>query len=64
MLNFLVNHGAKMIIPNDQGVKVLHVASQGNQAAMIYYLVKILNCDIEDPDSSGNTPLHWASYEG
>ena len=31
---------------------------------MIYYLVKIRNIDIEDKDSSGNTPLHWAVFTG
>lgn len=40
MLNFLISNGANIMIPNDQGVKVLHVAAQGDQAAMVYYLVK------------------------
>ena len=52
------------MIPNDEGVKALHWAAQGNQAVMIYYLVKIRNLDIEDKDSSGNTPLHWAVFAG
>jgi len=64
MLNWLVNNGANMLIPNDQGVKVLHVASQGDQAPMIYYLVNNLNWDIEEVDTSGNTALHWAAYTG
>ena len=64
MMNCLVNYGANTMIPNDQGVKVLHVASQGDQAAMWYYLVKELKLDIEDTDTSGNTALHWAAYTG
>lgn len=43
MLNTLLRNGASILIPNDQGVKALHVAAQGDQAAMIYYLVKTLN---------------------
>lgn len=42
MLNCLINNGANILVPNDQGVKVLHVAAQGDQAAMIYFLVKTL----------------------
>lgn len=43
LLNILQRNGASILIPNDQGVKALHVAAQGDQAAMIYYLVKTLN---------------------
>ena len=64
MLNWLVNHGANILIPNDQGVKLLHVAAQGDQATMVYFLIKTLGCEIEDIDQSGNTALHWAIYTG
>lgn len=52
------------MVPNDQGVKLLHVAAQGDQSAMVYNLVKKHKCDIEDVDTSGNTALHWAIFTG
>lgn len=64
MMNCLMSNGASILIPNDQGVKALHVAVQGDQAAMTYYLAKTLGCDLEDKDTSGNTALHWAIFTG
>lgn len=64
IMSFLVNNGASLIVPNDQGVKAIHVASQGDQAAMIYFLVNNLGWNIEEKDTSGNTALHWAIFTG
>lgn len=64
MINWLVSNGASKLVPNDQGVKVLHVAAQGDQAVMIYHLIRVLDWDIEEIDTSGNTALHWAAYTG
>ena len=64
MMNSLINSGANLMIPNDEGVKAIHCAAQGDQATMIYYLIKIKKFDIEEKDSNGNTALHWAVFTG
>lgn len=60
----MISYGADITLTNNQGVGVLHIASQGDQAPMIYYLVKQEECEIEQTDDDGNTPLHWAAISG
>lgn len=40
---------------------MLHVASQGDQAASLF-LFKLLGLSLNSVDNRGSTPLHWACY--
>lgn len=39
-----------------------HVAAQGNEPALMYFLLKEYNLNLLDKDDRGSTPLHWATY--
>ena len=55
--------GSDITAVNNQGLTLMHVAAQGDQALSLVYL-KELNLSTDDRDEKGGTPLHWASYMG
>jgi hypothetical protein len=60
----LIEHGADIGECNAKGVNAVHIAAQGNQAAMIYYLIKSHEFEVDEIDQEGNTALHWAAVTG
>ena len=58
----LIEHGANVNLRDKNGLTVIHVAAQGDQVAMIYYLQQYQKLDINEPDFKGSTALHWAAY--
>lgn len=60
----LIEHGADIGECNIKGVNAVHIAAQGNQAAMIYYLIKSYGFEVDEIDQDGNTALHWAVITG
>lgn len=47
---------------NCYGANVLHISSQGDQPASLFYFITEKNMDINEIDHRGSTPLHWACY--
>ena len=43
-------------------MNVIHLASQGDSVESMYYF-KLKGMSLNDQDSEGNTPLHWAVIE-
>ncbi len=56
--------GADHEIMNNEGLNVLHIAAQGNQASSIVYFVEEKKMCLKKKDKVGSTPLHWACYIG
>lgn len=54
--------GADYHTRNIYGANVLHIASQGDQPAPLYYFAKVKTMNINDTDNRDSTPLHWACY--
>jgi hypothetical protein len=49
-------------LKNMYGANVLHIASQGDQPAALFYFAGEKAMDINECDNRGSTPLHWACY--
>jgi ankyrin repeat protein len=62
LIKKLISIGADVSITNKNGLNIMHMSSQGNQATSITYLQQILNIDVNSLDDVNSTPLHWASY--
>lgn len=41
----------------------MHTAAQGDQPAVIYFLVRQCGLKIDEPNRNGSTALHWAAYD-
>jgi ankyrin repeat protein len=54
--------GADITLTNKNGLNLMHMAAQGNQANSLVYLKEIFNMEISAKDAVNSTPLHWASY--
>ena len=61
IIQALMKNGADKHAVNKQGLNMLHIAAQGNQAISLYYF-KSLEMDIYSRDSRNSTPLHWACF--
>lgn len=58
----LIVKGANFAAKNNAGLGPLHLAAQNNKVStLIYFRDKL---DINEPDTNGITPLHWASSNG
>ena len=62
LIKILVNNGADIDIVNNNGLNLLHIASQGNQTTPLYYFIHKYKLNINSIDKLGNTCLHWASF--
>jgi ankyrin repeat protein len=58
----LLKFGADPFAKNNFGINMHHVAAQGNEPAVMYFLVKEFQLSLLDKDDRGSTPLHWATY--
>mmetsp|Transcript_25382 Transcript_25382/g.22522 ORF Transcript_25382/g.22522 Transcript_25382/m.22522 type:complete len:185 (+) Transcript_25382:473-1027(+) len=61
MIKFLTRKGASPALKDNQGRTVLHVSTQSDEVASIYYFVKHHNLDINEQDNNKSTSLHWAA---
>lgn len=63
IMKVLIDIGTDIGYCNLQGLSLMHVAAQGDQALSLVYLKSIgLSHDVLDKKNS--LPLHWASYMG
>lgn len=58
----LLKFGADPFARNNFGINMQHVAAQGNEPAVMYFLLKEYDLNLLDKDNRGSTPLHWATY--
>lgn len=62
LMRELVARGADVRIKNQTGMSVLQFAAQGNQAAVITYLLDCHGFDINEVDSKNSSAVHWAIF--
>ena len=63
ILKCLLSCGADLSAKNHQGLSVMHVAAQGDQALILVYLYS-LDLPLDSLDNKACLPLHWACYTG
>lgn len=57
----LIKKGADIHAVNSNGIGVMHIAAQSDQAQMLVYF-KYLGVSPNCTDKQNATPLHWACY--
>ena len=62
LIKLLVNYGADINIISNNGLNVLHLATQGNQTTPLYYFIHKYKMNINSIDNLGNSCLHWACF--
>ena len=62
LIKLLVNNGADINIVNNNGLNILHLATQGNQTTPLYYFIHKYKMNINSIDNLGNSCLHWACF--
>ena len=62
ILDKLLINGASIDSINNNGLNILHLASQANHPDIIVFLIEKYNFDINSLDLNGNSALHWAVY--
>ena len=62
LIKLLVNNGADINIVNNNGLNLLHLATQGNQTTPLYYFIHKYKMNINSIDNLGNSCLHWACF--
>lgn len=62
LMRELVNYGADIKMKNNTGMSALQFAAQGNQAAVLTYLLDYHHFDINEVDAKHSTALHWAIF--
>jgi len=63
ILKRLLEVGGDVYARNKQGLGLMHVAAQGDQALILAYL-KEQGLKFDEVDEKGGIPLHWAAYMG
>ena len=62
LLRELIKYGANVYQTNNTGMSALLFAAQGNQAAVITYLLDCHNFNINEVDSKKSTAVHWVIF--
>ena len=63
IIKCLIKNGADIRVKSKQGINLLHVSAQGDQAySLVYFRNKGLS--IQERDGDKSTPLHWACFAG
>ena len=63
ILDKLINNGADIQSINNNGLNILHMASQGNHPNIIIYIIEKFCFNINSLDINGNSALHWSVYK-
>ena len=63
ILDKLINNGADIQSVNNNGLNILHMASQGNHPNIIIYIIEKFCFNINSFDFNGNSALHWSIYK-
>ena len=58
----LIEAGADTQVMNKFGLTALHTAAQGDQPQTLYFFHKVHKMNINQVDTQGSTPLHWAIF--
>ena len=58
----LIANGADPLQKNDTGMTALQFAAQGNQPAIITYLIDYQNIGINETDNKKSSAVHWAIF--
>ncbi|GAB5411833.1 MAG: hypothetical protein ChlgKO_09470 [Chlamydiales bacterium] len=61
MLKLLVSRGASIDVTNSGQIPLMHYAASKGRYKIVDALVKVFMEDINQPDSEGRTPLHFAA---
>ena len=62
LIKLMISNGGDIFQKNDTGMTALQFAAQGNQAAVITYLLDEHKFDINQVDSKQSSALHWAIF--
>jgi ankyrin repeat protein len=60
----VIECGGDISIKNNNGLNVMHMASQGDQPNVLIFFKEKFDMKINSLDSVMSTPLHWACYMG
>jgi palmitoyltransferase len=63
IIDLLIQHGANPRLLDAQGYSCLHSVAHSCKYWALLYVVCRPEVEIDEPDKSGNTPLHWAVYQ-
>lgn len=63
IIKALVTYGADLDVRNKMGLSPMHVAAQADRAYPLTFLYA-RGLDVDCVDAEGQTPLHWACYQG
>ncbi|XP_078071067.1 ankyrin repeat and death domain-containing protein 1B-like isoform X2 [Mustelus asterias] len=64
ILKMLVEKGADRKSTNEERMNALHCAAQNNHTAIVQYIVKDLQLDLNKPTEKGKKPFHLAAENG
>ena len=63
LVKLLVKNGANVHAKNKQGINMMHVAAQGDQAYSLTFF-REQGISINSKDGEDSSPLHWACFAG
>ncbi len=63
LIKLLVRCGSNVFARNKQGINMLHVGAQGDQAYSLTYF-RLKGVPLHQTDDEKSTPLHWACFAG
>lgn len=62
VVDLLLQHGADSTIADNQGYKMIHLATFDGNAFMLLIILLRTNSSVDEPDKQGHTSLMWAAY--
>lgn len=63
LIKLFLQYGANLKAVNKQGINMMHVAAQGDQAYSLTFF-KSMGVSLKEKDGEHSTPLHWACFAG
>ena len=62
VVNLLLRYGADPSIADNQGYKMIHLATFDGNAFMLLIILLHTSTSVDEPDRQGHTSLMWAAY--